>query len=93
MIPIIVLVVLLMLRLFTFYLEILTTGIREHRKAIEEWGSYRGFGFMKYENTAEITMVKGGILGIDLSKKYVIEAYLYNEDKLVRGKYLVEKVE
>lgn len=92
-IPIIVLIVALLLRLFTFYVEILTTGINEHKRALAAWDTYKGAGFKKYENTTSISMMKYGLLDFGLEKNYVIEAYLYNEDKLVRGKYLAKTYE
>ena len=34
--PLIILTAMLLIRMFVFYLDILTTGIREHRKALSE---------------------------------------------------------
>lgn len=82
--PIIILVVMLLLRLFVFYLQILNTGIGEHEKALDEWDKYSGKIMKVYESEAKVEMFKGGLLGIDLLKRIDSKAYFYNEDVLVR---------
>ena len=58
--PILILSVMLMLRLFTFCLEILSAGIHEHLNALEAWDSYRGGGINRYSTEREIEMMRGG---------------------------------
>ena len=82
--PIIILVVMLLLRLFVFYLQILNTGIGEHEKALDEWDKYSGKIMKVYESDAKVEMFKGGLLGIDLLKRIDSKAYFINEDVLVR---------
>ena len=82
--PIIILAAMLMLRMFTFYLEILTTGISEHREAMEASDSYRGVFLKTYRDSKEIKMLRGGLLMIDVGKKMDTKAYMINEDVLVR---------
>ena len=47
--PLIILAAMLMIRLFVFYLDILTTDIKEHRKALEAQDAYRGAVMRTYE--------------------------------------------
>ena len=83
--PVIILAAMLMLRLFTFYLEILTTGIQEHREALEAQDSYRGAFLRTYRDSEEVKMLHGGLLRIDVSKRLETKAYMINEDVLVRS--------
>ena len=83
--PVIILTSMLLLRTFTFYLEILSTGISEHMTALEAWDSYRGAGIRKYSTEKDVRMLRGGILRIDLTKKIKTGSFLINEDLLVRA--------
>lgn len=83
--PIIILGVMLMLRLFTFYLQILCTGIQEHEKALEAMQNFNGVGISVYQNVEDVEMLKSGLLGFDLKKSIETKAYLCNEEKLVRA--------
>lgn len=83
--PIIILAGMLMIRMLVFYLDILTTGIEEHRKALEEQDGYKGAMMRTYEEEKSIDMFSGGLLQIDVSKRLKIKAYLINEDFLVRS--------
>ena len=83
--PVIILTSMLLLRTFTFYLEILSTGISEHMTALEAWDSYRGAGIRKYSAEKDVRMLRGGILRIDLTKKIKTGSFLINEDLLVRA--------
>jgi len=84
-IPLIILSAMLMLRLFVFYLDILTTGIKEHRKALDAQASYKGAVMRTYEEETGVDLLKGGILKRDVSKRIEVKAYLINEDLLVRS--------
>ena len=83
--PIIILAIILLLRLFTFYLSILTTGINEHELAMNAWDDYSGKTIEIYENHKEINMLRGGLLGFDLEKNINTKAYFFNEDNMVRA--------
>lgn len=83
--PVIILTVMLLVRLFTFYLEILSAGITEHMTALEAWDSYAGAGFRKYSSERVIHMMRGGVLRMDLRKVINTESYMLNEDMLVRA--------
>lgn len=89
--PIIILAIMLMLRLFVFYLQILNTGISVHEKALDEWDKYSGKTMKVYESTDNVQMVKGGLLGLDLNKRIESKAYFFNEDMLVRAGGVIEK--
>ena len=84
-IPVMILAAMLMLRMFTFYLEILTTGISGHREALKEQQAYRGASIRLYKKTEKVIMFKGGLLKMDVSKTLDTKAYLINEDFLVRS--------
>ena len=83
--PIIILAAMLLIRLFVFYLEILTTGIERHRAVMEEQDAYRGAFIRTYTDEEEISMLRGGLLKADVHKRLEIKAYMINEDILVRS--------
>lgn len=83
--PVILLAAMLLLRMFIFYLEILTTGIAEHREAMELQDSYRGAFIRTYTDDRRVRMLKGGLLRIDVGKDLETRAYMINEDILVRS--------
>ena len=89
--PIIILVIMLLLRLFVFYLQILNTGISEHEKALSEWDKYTGKTIEVYETEKEVQMLKDGLLGMNLSKRIDSKAYFFNEDVLVRSGEIIDK--
>lgn len=88
--PIIILVVMLLLRLFVFYLQILNTGIAEHERALSEWDAYSGKTVKIYDSDEKVEMLKGGLLGFDLSKNIESRAYFFNEDVLVRTNEVIK---
>ena len=83
--PIIILAAMLLIRLFVFYLEILTTGIERHKAVMEEQDAYRGAFIRTYRDEEEISMLRGGLLSMDVHKRLEIKAYMINEDILVRS--------
>lgn len=83
--PVLILTAMLLLRMFTFYLEILNAGIAEHMNALEAWDSYSGAGFRKYTAEREVLMLRGGLLHMDLVKTINTRTYMINEDLLVRA--------
>ncbi len=84
-VPVLILTAMLLLRLFTFYLEILSTGISEHMSALEAWDSYKGSGLRRYSSETEVKMLKGGLLKKDLTKVIRTRTYMINEDFMVRA--------
>ena len=89
--PVIILTTMLLLRLFTFYLEILNTGVMAHEKALKTGDSYTGSAFKVYKNVDKVKMPGTGILKFDLDKKYETELYIYNEDAIIRAGELIKK--
>ncbi len=89
--PLMILTAMLLIRVFTFYLEILSAGISEHMTALEAWDSYRGIGVRKYSSQREVRMLKGGVLKIDLVKTIDTRSCLLNEDNLVRAGDLFDR--
>lgn len=83
--PLIIITAMLLIRLFVFYLEILTTGVKEHRKALEAQDAYKGIVMRTYDMSEEVIMLKGGVLKKNVSKRIDVKAYLINEDFLVRS--------
>lgn len=83
--PVAILAAMLMLRMFTFYLEILTGGIAEHKAAMRMQDEYRGAFIRTYTKEKKISLLKGGLLKTDVSKRLSIRAYMINEDILVRS--------
>jgi hypothetical protein len=83
--PVIILTSMLLLRTFTFYLEILSTGISEHMTALEASDEYRGAGVRRYNAEKEVKMLRGGLLRFDLTKRISTRSYMINEDLLVRA--------
>lgn len=90
-VPIIVLTIILLLRLFTFYLQILSTSISVHEEALEAWDKYSGLTMRVYEQEEDVEMIKGGLLGFDLLKKINTKAYFFNEDNMVRAGEMVKE--
>ncbi len=91
--PIIILTVLLLVRIFAFYLEILVTGIKEHEIVYDKWKTYEGKGVTKYSREVESKMMRGGILGFDLVRTLEVSTHFCNEDLLARSRYLINDKE
>lgn len=87
--PIVILAAMLMLRLFIFYLQILTTGIDEHKRILKEQDAYRGALLRTYTEEKKVSMLRGGLLKSDAAKRLEIKAYMINEDMLVRSSELL----
>lgn len=83
--PLIIITSMLLIRMFVFYLDILTTGVRVHREAMEAQDSYAGAVIRTYESAEEVVMLRGGVLKRNVSKRIDVRAYLINEDFLVRS--------
>ncbi len=88
--PVVILAAMLMVRVFVFYMEILTTGISEHRKALELQDSYRGAFIRTHEEEKKISLAKGGLLRSAAHKRLKTKIYLINEDILVRSGEILE---
>ena len=83
--PIIILAAMLLIRLFVFYLEILTSGIDKHKAVMEQQDAYRGAFIRTYRDEEDISMLRGGLLRMDVCKRLEVKAYMINEDVLVRS--------
>ena len=89
--PIIILAGMLLIRLFVFYLEILTTGIEKHKEVMEKQDAYRGAFIRTHSDEEEISLLRGGLLMMDVSKRLETKAYMINEDMLVRSGEILGK--
>ncbi len=83
--PIIILAAMLLVRLFTFYIEILTTGIENHREIMRQQDAYRGASIRTYTDEDTVSLLSGGLLAFDVRKRLENKAYMINEDLLVRS--------
>lgn len=83
--PLVILTAMLLIRMFTFYLEILNTSINEHMEALKRWDDYSGMGMQVYKNKREVSLLRGGVLLFDAKKKINTKAYMLNEDLMVRA--------
>lgn len=83
--PVVILTVMLLLRVFVFYLQILDKSFCEHKEAMKAWDSYRGAGLKQYSDSTDVYLLRGGILRKTLSKRIDTRVYLINEDLLVRA--------
>ena len=89
--PIIALTVALLLRLFTFYIEILYTGVKAHEEALAAWDAFNKPILQVYESTERVTMLTGGLLSFDPHKDIRTKAYLLNEDGFVRAREILHE--
>jgi hypothetical protein len=83
--PVVIITTMLLVRLFVFYLDILTTGTEEHREALEAQDAYTGMVMRTYETAEEVILLRGGVLKRNAGKRINVKAYLINEDFLVRS--------
>ena len=83
--PLLIITSMLLIRMFVFCLDILTTGISEHRKALEAQDAYSGARIRAYETKEEVKLLRGGVLKRNVSKRLEVRTYLINEDFLVRS--------
>jgi hypothetical protein len=89
--PLIILTAMLMVRVFTFYLEILNTSIAEHMEALVKSDSYSGVGFKVYKNSHDVKLLRGGVLLFDVKKEINTKAFFINEDLMVRASEALQK--
>jgi len=83
--PVMILAAMLLLRLFVFCLDVLTTDISEHEKALSAQDAYSGVLIRSYEEDSRVVLLAGGLLEKAASKRIHVKAYLINEDFLVRS--------
>jgi len=83
--PLVILAAMLLVRLFVFYIEILTSGIARHREVMQEQDAYRGVLIRTYKDEDKVSLLRGGLLTMDVHKRIEIKAYMINEDFLVRS--------
>jgi len=83
--PLIIITAVLLVRMFVFYLDILTTGIKAHREAMAAQDAYTGVLMHTRNSSEEVTLLRGGVLRRNASKRIDVKTYLINEDFLVRS--------
>lgn len=90
-VPVLILTVMLMLRLFVFCMEILSDSIRAHENALEVSEQFHGAGISSYSTVEYTTLLKGGLLPFNAEKAIYIDMSLCNEDYLVRAGEVLEE--
>lgn len=88
--PLVIITAMLLIRMFVFYLDILTTGVKAHREALEAQDTYSGSFMHTYESSEEVILLRGGVLKRNVSKRIDVRAYLVNEGFLVRSSEALE---
>ena len=88
--PLIILCAMLLVRMFTFYLEILNTSVAEHEDALDRLDSYSGIGMQVYKNTRDVNLMRGGVLLFDVKKEINTKCYMLNEDLMVRASEAIQ---
>ena len=83
--PLVIITAMLLIRMFVFYLDILTTGISAHREALAAQDAYNGAIMRTRDTSEEVIMLRGGVLRRNVSKRIDVKTYLINEDFLVRS--------
>ena len=83
--PLVIITAMLLIRMFVFYLDILTTGINAHREAMAAQDAYTGAMIRTRESSEEVLMFRGGVLRRTVGKTIDVKTYLINEDFLVRS--------
>ncbi|MBR2389879.1 MAG: hypothetical protein IKA94_03700, partial [Mogibacterium sp.] len=83
--PLMIITAMLLVRTFVFYLDILTSGIKAHREALEAQDAYKGIMMRTYETEKEVTLLRGGVLINNAGKRLKVRTYMINEDFLVRS--------
>lgn len=89
--PAIILIAVLILRLFTFYLQILTTQVKGHQDLIERAENERGIQILREEET--VTMIQSELFKGKLDETMEWEWYNFSEDATVRAEALVSSNE
>ncbi len=89
--PIITLLVILLLNLFVFYLNIMVTGVREHKDIYKEWDTDASMSIKTYCVHKNVSMARTGLLDSSPVTSLEIKAYHFNEDKIVRMKGLIDE--
>lgn len=85
--PAIILITVLILRLFTFYLQILTTQIQGHQKIMERARNERGIQILRDEET--LSMIQSGFFEGKLDETMEWEWYNFSEDAMVRAEAVI----
>ena len=83
--PLIIITAMLLVRTFVFYLDILSSGIKAHREALEAQDAYKGVMIRTRETEEKVTLLSGGVLRSNAVKEIKVKTYLINEDFLVRS--------
>ena len=89
--PAIILITVLILRLFTFYLQILTTQVKGHQDLMERARNERGVQILRDEKT--VSMVQSEIFKGKLDETMEWKWYNFSEDAMVRAEAWVQSKE
>ncbi len=90
-VPVIILAAMLMLRMFVFCLDVLSSSVKLHLEALKESDAYQGKLVSDFSVQKEVVLARSGLLNAAAEKTIKVEMPLYNEDYLVRTNEVVEK--
>ena len=82
--PIIILVIMLLIRLCTFYLECLITQTNMHRKMLSKWDSTRSTVIKTLNDSRDINYANLGLAEGLIRKTIEVKGFRLCEDKFVR---------
>ena len=82
--PIIILVIMLLIRLCTFYLECLITQTNMHRKMLSKWDSTKSPVVKALNDSRDINYANLGLAEGLIRKTIEVKGFVVSEDKLVR---------
>ena len=88
--PIIILVIMLLIRLCTFYLECLITQTNMHRKMLSKWDSTKSPVVKTLNDFRDINYANLGLAEGLIRKTIGVEGFTLCEDKFVRDGDTVE---
>ena len=88
--PVVISVIVLLLKVFVFYLEIMSASVQVHEEAISIWEESDSSVIEVYEDSTSVSLLPWGLLQDSLSKTINVKMYLVDEDVFVRAKRLAD---
>ena len=89
--PVVILVIMLLIRLCTFYLECLITQTNMHRKMLGKWDNTNSPVVRTISESRDVTYANIGLADGLLRKSIEVTGFSVCEDKLVRAGGVIEE--
>ena len=89
--PVVILVIMLLIRLCTFYLECLITQTNMHRKMLGKWDNSNSPVVRTISESRDVRYANIGLAGGLLRKSIEVTGFSVCEDKLVRAGGVIEE--